>query len=337
MDIPNERSSHVNITPRGAGVVTGIMFFLSMIYFQQELFLELSYPMTALLIVFLCGIIDDIKPLGSKKKFIFIIIGALIISYDGYVIDHIGNYLGKDLYLGYLAIPFTVFAIVGFTNALNLTDGLDGLAGGISLVIFLTLFVIGIMNNDKILTTIPLFMISILVAFLFLNWNPAKIFMGDSGSLFFGFLISFLAIHALDYISPTAVLFLAAIPVLDTLIVFRRRIQRGKSPFEADKNHMHHILQKTKRDVKFTVSTLIMIQAAFCLIFLQILDSKDSLNIILFYILYLIFFNLFDPRVRPRRKKKKKKRKNDKYMKLLMRKEDAVIQNEITTKTDEVS
>lgn len=325
VDIPNSRSSHVKPTPRGAGIVIGLVFFIFMFVFKPTLSSDIIYPMIALLIIFICGVIDDLKTLSSKVKFVFIIVASVILVYDGYIIDHVGTYLGHDLFLAtFLAVPFTIFSIVGFTNALNLTDGLDGLAGGLSSIILLALFIIGVINNDVLLLTIPPFLLAILAAFLLLNWNPAKVFMGDSGSLFLGFTIAFLSIHSLIYITPTAVLFLAAIPILDTLVVFRRRMQRGKSPFEADKNHMHHILQNTKQNVKFTVNTLIMMQAAFCLIFLQVLNAKDILNIVLFAILYLIFFNLFDPRGRRRVDSKKKKKKNKEestYLDMLTKKD----------------
>lgn len=311
LDIPNGRSSHKKPTPRGAGIVIGLMFFLSMFIFKFELAIEIIYPMIALFIVFICGVVDDLKNISSKVKFFFVIIATLILTYDNYIVDYIGKYFGNEIYLGLLAIPFTVFTIVGFTNALNLIDGLDGLAGGISSIILSTLLIIGIVNEDTILITIPAFLIAILIGFLLLNWNPAQVFMGDSGSLFLGFTIAFLSFQALQYITPTSILFLAAIPILDTMVVIRRRIQRGSSPFTADKNHMHHILYKMKRNIPFTVNTLILMQGAFCLIFLQIINSDDLLNIILFAVLFLIFFNLFDPRGRKRHDKRKKKKKKN--------------------------
>lgn len=310
IDIPNERSSHKKPTPRGAGIVIGFIFLLSILFFETDLTLELLYPIIAFLFIYICGIVDDIKGLNSKIKFLFIILATLILIYDGYTINYIGEYFGFSFHLGFLTIPFTIFAVAGFTNGLNLTDGLDGLAGGISSIILLTLLILGILHNDKLLIIMPSFMLSTLTAFLLFNWHPAKVFMGDSGSLFLGFLIAFLSIQALNYITPTSILFLAAIPILDTMIVSKRRIQRKKSPFSADKNHMHHVLYNVKRNIKFTVNTLILMQAAFCLIFLQVLNSKNILNLILFFILFLIFFNLFDPRARRRHRKSKKKNLN---------------------------
>jgi UDP-GlcNAc:undecaprenyl-phosphate GlcNAc-1-phosphate transferase len=143
--------------------------------------------------------------------------------------------------------------------------------------------------------------------------------MGDSGSLLLGFVISLLSIHATEFINPLSILFLAAVPVLDTLIVFRRRVQRGKSPFTADKNHLHHILNNIKQDKAFTVKMLLLMQLSFCVIFLQVYDQDELLNLVAFILLFLVFFNLFDPRAKNRPKdarlrkkyeKEKKKKKN---------------------------
>jgi len=309
VDVPNDRSSHKRAIPRGAGIVIGSMFFIGMFFFETKLSLELIYPMIAFMLVFLCGIVDDFKELGSKVKFLFIIIATIILYFNGYSIDYVGTYFSYEFNLGYLALPFTVFAFVGFTNGLNLIDGLDGLAGGVSSIVLTALLIVGIQNNDQILIVIPSFLLAIIFAFLLFNWSPARVFMGDSGSLFLGFMISFLSFKALDYVTPTSILFLAAIPILDTMVVIRRRLQRKESPFMADKNHIHHILYNMKRHKPFTVNTIIVMQLAFALIFLQVINSNDIINIILFLILYHIFFNLFDPRRRKRHEKKKKKKK----------------------------
>ena len=262
----------------------------------------------SIIIVFLTGVYDDFKDICSKKKFLFIIIATILAFIDGFTINSLGNYFGYELTLGYFALPFTIFAVVGFTNALNLTDGLDGLAGSISIVILASLLYIGVINSDPILIYLPVFLISSLLAFLFFNWYPAKVFMGDSGSLFLGFSISILSIYALEYINPASILFLAAIPLLDTLIVMRRRKQRNQSLFVADKNHLHHILLNFKKDKIFTVATLIKLQLVFVLIFVQVHHQSDFINLILFTILFLVFFKLFDPRSQHRKKTKRSRK-----------------------------
>lgn len=307
IDRPNGRSAHSVVIPKGAGIVFSFVFLISVLLFGllHADTLNYLYIFLSFIIVFITGIYDDIKCISSKKKFTFIIIAALIAYFDGFQILSLGNYFGVELSLGYLALPFTIFAIVGFTNAINLTDGLDGLAGSISSLILCALLYIGVNHNDDILIYLPLFLLASLIAFLILNWYPAKVFMGDSGSLFLGFTIALLSIYALQYINPVSVLFLTAVPILDTLMVMRRRRQRNQSLFIADKNHLHHILLDVKQDYLFTVLTLLKVQLIFGLIFIQVYNKSDFINLILFSFSFMVFFKLFDPRITYRRKEKK--------------------------------
>ena len=309
IDIPNVRSAHKVPIARGAGIVFGFIFIITsffMNYLSPESY-TYNYVLISLVVVFLTGLYDDLKNISSKAKFLFLIIATVLAFVDGISIDSLGNYFGYELQLGYLALPFTIFAVVGFTNALNLTDGLDGLAGSISIIMLSGLLYIGVQQNDCTLIYLPIFLISLLLSFLWFNWHPAKVFMGDSGSLFLGFVIALLSIYALKYINPSSILFLAAIPMLDTLMVMKRRRQRGQSLFIADKNHLHHILLGFKKDKQFTVYVLIQLQVLFTLIFIQIYDKSDFINLILFALLFFIFFTLFDPRIAYRKKDKKTK------------------------------
>lgn len=328
VDIPNERSSHKKPIPRGAGIIFGIMFLFGFVNFHWTYPHDHSFGMLTILsvlVVYFAGVYDDLKDIHSNKKFLFIIAAALMAYFDGFVIDSLGIFFGYELSLGLFALPFTIFAIVGFTNAVNLTDGLDGLAASLSIIILATISYIGYVYNDIVLLCVPVLLIAPLLAFLSFNWNPAKVFMGDSGSLFLGFIISLLAIKSLAYVNPVAIFFLAGIPILDTFNVMRRRKQRGQSMFSADKNHLHHIILKYKGDKLYSVKLMIMMQIALSMIFLQVSQKSDLLNLILFVILFLIFFNFFDPRARYRpKKKKKKKTKNQNeasYLDLLQRKQ----------------
>ena len=302
IDVPNERSSHKKITPRGAGLVFGFIYFMGILFYDISIFSDIKYTLLAILIIYICGILDDIYTLSSKQKLLFIIIASVIVYFDGYQITNIGTFFNVSVNLGYFALPFTLFAIVAFTNAVNLSDGLDGLAGSISAIILSAIFVIGFINNDNTLMVWSALLISVILAFLILNWHPAKVFMGDSGSLLLGFIIAILSVKALQYVNPVSILFLVAVPILDTLVVFRRRIQRGMSPFTADKNHLHHILNNIKQDEAFTVRMLISIQLVFSCTFLQLHHQDDALNLLIFFLLFSIFFNLFDPRAKRRAK-----------------------------------
>jgi UDP-GlcNAc:undecaprenyl-phosphate GlcNAc-1-phosphate transferase len=319
IDIPNHRSSHKVHTPRGAGIVFGLIFILGLFIYEIQNLNEIKFALLSIVIIYIGGFLDDRYTLSSSKKLFFIITASIIAYFSGFEINYVGTFFGFDLNLGYLSMIGTIFVIVALTNSINLSDGLDGLAGSLSIIILTSLFIIGYIHDDHILIVWPALLISILVAFLLLNWHPAKVFMGDSGSLLLGFVISILSIHAIEYINPLSILFVAAVPVLDTLIVFRRRIQRGKSPFIADKNHLHHILNNIKQDKAFTVKMLLLMQLSFSVMFLQIYDQDELLNLVTFILLFLVFFNLFDPRAKKRPKdarlrkkyeKEKKKKKN---------------------------
>jgi UDP-GlcNAc:undecaprenyl-phosphate GlcNAc-1-phosphate transferase len=315
LDIPNHRSAHHKVTPRGAGIVFGFIFIIGLMVFNFNEINEIKFTILALIIIYLCGVLDDIYTLSSKTKLVFIIGASTVLYISGYQVSTLGVFFGIDFHLGYLSFPFTVFAVVAFTNALNLSDGLDGLAGSLSVIILTALLAIGVMYDDSILIIWSSLLISIILAFLLLNWYPAKVFMGDSGSLLLGFAIAILTIKALDYINPASTLFLAAVPILDTLIVFRRRIQRGQSPFTADKNHLHHILNNIKQDKAFSVKMLLLIQLAFTAIFIQVHHQDNFINLLTFIFLFLVFFNLFDPRAKKRAKDARLKKKYQKEKK----------------------
>lgn len=298
LDIPNERSSHKEPVARGAGIIFSTLF-LAWLCLKQDFFCTQHWlTVGAFVSVIIVGLYDDIVSLKALKKLFFLALASLCAYVDGFQITTLGNYFGFEMTLGFLALPFTVFAITGFTNAVNLIDGIDGLAGSVSFCIISVLAYIGYMNNDYFLMSSGITLLVLIAAFLVFNRHPAIVFMGDTGSLFLGFVIALLSIHALRYINVTSVLFIAGIPILDTLVVFARRLQRNISPFRPDKNHLHHILLNFKGDVRFTVYLLVLIQLCFSLIALQVSHSADLYNVILFVVLYLIFFGIFDPRVK---------------------------------------
>ncbi|MCF6201157.1 MAG: undecaprenyl/decaprenyl-phosphate alpha-N-acetylglucosaminyl 1-phosphate transferase [Hydrogenimonas sp.] len=313
IDIPNERSMHANPTPRGAGICFGLASLLvSFVAIALDLnrLQEYYYVYIAIAVVFAAGYLDDKKGLSPKVKFIFIIAAALILCINGIYIDTLGHYMGYRLDLPiFIAIPFTVFAITGFTNALNLIDGLDGLAATISAVMMGAFLWIGYINGDELMIMLSSIFLASIAAFLLFNWHPAKVFMGDSGSLTLGFTVAVLAVRATEFIEPMAVLFIVVLPVLDTFIVMVRRKQRGLSLFSADKTHMHHILYKRYEDIPYTVILLVYIQIAFTIIGVQLRHADNFMSLILFGILFFIMLNLFDQRIKRRKPQEKRKRR----------------------------
>lgn len=266
VDIPNERSSHNKNIARGAGIGFILSIYIVTILFDISSFLENWYIYFSIFVVFIVGILDDHRDTSPKTKFYIIIFATIVLYLNGISIDSLGSFLGYKISLSYLSLPFTIFAVAGLTNALNLIDGLDGLAASVSIVILSTFVYIGYVFDDQVIFKLALLFIVSLFSFLVFNWNPAKIFMGDSGSLTIGFIISVLSILSLKYIEPVTLLFITAIPVIDTLVVMIRRIKKGKSPFSPDKTHIHHILYTFfSKNVRLTVIVISLMQSLFCL------------------------------------------------------------------------
>ena len=306
LDIPNGRSFHYSITPLGGGIGFMMSFFFSILAFKFYMFLEYWYIFTAIFIVFLGGLADDRYHLSAKMKFLIIFVAVFVLWLNHACIYTLGQYFDYQFNLvWWFVFPFSAFAIAGFTNALNLIDGIDGLAGSISIVIIAFFGLIGYDNGNTLMITISTFTIASLVGFMILNWNPAKVFMGDSGSLSLGFIISVLAVLSIKYIPPVVVLYLAAVPILDTLVVMIRRIKKRKSPFKPDKTHLHHIMVKFfNMNVKKTVIFLVILQIIFSSTGYVMLETmkKDSIGIaqllaligfvMMFFLFYMIFTNI---------------------------------------------
>jgi len=298
IDIPNERSSHDTPKPRGAGIAIYLSFIVSILLFFNDFFIENITFFISLSLIFLVGVYDDVKGVKPRVKFLVISIAVTLLFFiDNLSIDSLGVWFGYEVNFPMIvSLAFTIFAITGYTNALNLIDGLDGLAGGISLVIFLSFLYLGFVYDDNFVIYVSFFMSSALFAFLFFNWYPAKIFMGDSGSLVLGFVISVVAIRLTEQINIVSVLFLASLPILDTIMVMVRRMQRSLSPFSPDKSHIHHKLLRWKTEVDYTVMLIILMQVSFSLLGILLVDQNNVLNTITYAVILYIFFNIFDDR-----------------------------------------
>jgi len=305
VDIPNQRSAHSKHTASGAGIgfYLPVAFVLPVFYF--DLIVSYAWTCTAILLVFIVGVLDDHHDTSPKTKFFVIMLATVLLYFDNIVIDDIGMFFGFELSLGWFALPFTLFAVVGFTNALNLIDGLDGLSATVSIVILGSFFVVGYMHDDLFMILIAGAFISALIGFLLFNWHPASIFMGDSGSLTLGFVISILAIKSLEYLPTISILFIAAIPVLDTLVVMVRRKMNGKSMFCADRCHIHHILRHFfAEDTGSTVLFLGVLQAIYSLTGLQLDENMDEGYFLILFLLNVVLLYMFLAAMIKRQKRK---------------------------------
>jgi len=294
VDIPNARSIHTRAIPRGAGIGFFLSLFIVFTLFDFDLFMQYKWTMLAIFTVFVIGVLDDYKDTSPYTKFTVMLFGTLFLYIDGLYIDNLGVYFGMELSLGWLAFPFTVFAVSGFTNALNLIDGLDGLAALIAIVILGVFLSIGYQHGDRFLLILSLLTISALLGFLIFNWHPASVFMGDSGSLTIGFIISALAIKSLAYIPTVNILLIAAVPILDTLVVMIRRKRNGRSVFYADKCHIHHVLRAYfNGHTPRTVMLLAFVQGVYSILGIWIIQKADDAWVLILFlsnIMLLYFF-----------------------------------------------
>ena len=267
MDIPNERKVHKTPIPRlgGLGIYGG--FLLGYMLFGQH-----SVQMNAILIgsfiILVTGIIDDIKPVPAKYKMLGQIAGASVIPlYGGIVLEDISAF-GLYLNFGILSIPITILFIVAIINCINLIDGLDGLSSGITSIYFLTVGIIGLLlnNSNGLDITLTFIMLGSTLGYLLHNFPPAKIFMGDSGSMFLGYIIAVIALLGFKNITLTSVIIpmlLLAIPIMDTLFAILRRLINHKPIGEPDKNHFHHQLLKLNLSKRKTVLIIYLIDILF--------------------------------------------------------------------------
>ncbi|HTP67252.1 MAG TPA: MraY family glycosyltransferase, partial [Geobacteraceae bacterium] len=247
VDIPNERKVHRQPIPRIGGVAMALGAAVPIVYWNfADRFVQAFMAGGCLLVLF--GTIDDIRELSPGIKFAGQTGAALIAVFLGGIrIESLGGLTPEGFILpGWIAVPLTVLAIVGVTNAINLADGLDGLAGGICLLIFAGIGYLAYLDDNTLVGLLALALCGVIFGFLRFNTHPASIFMGDAGSQFLGFSAITLSLaltqgHA-TALSPVLPLILLGFPVLDTLTVMVTRIARGRSPFAADKNHFHHNL-----------------------------------------------------------------------------------------------
>jgi len=257
VDIPNEeRKIHTTPVPRIGGIAIAVAFFVPVfgLYFLDnsvsEAYLTNQNRVIGLMggsiFIIGLGLWDDIRGLRARTKFVLEVVLAIGVFYLDYRIDTISHPFGPNLELGFLALPVTVLWIVGIINAINLLDGLDGLAGGVSLINVLTLFVVSLVMVNTLVGLTSIAMAGALIGFLRYNFNPASIFMGDSGSLFIGFVLAVTAISGASRYSTVVSLLIPilalSLPILDTTISVGRRFVAGRPLFAADRGHVHHKL-----------------------------------------------------------------------------------------------
>ena len=250
MDVPGEeRRVHDHPIPRMGGLAIFLAFLLSVVVFA-DINRQVQGILLGAVVVVIIGVIDDIVPLPAMLKFVVQIIAALIAVWHGVVVEIISNpnvfSAVEYLSLGVFAIPVTVIWIVAITNSVNLIDGLDGLACGVSVIASITMFVIAFVLVDVNAAIILAALTGACLGFIPYNFNPAKIFMGDTGALLLGFVlatVSIISVFKFYAIISFAVPFLVlGLPLFDTSFAFFRRLLHGRNPMAPDRGHFHHRL-----------------------------------------------------------------------------------------------
>lgn len=260
VDMPNARKVHTTPTPRIGGIAIYLGFvagaLLLGVYTRQ-----VAAVLIAGSLVFLTGLIDDYKDISPKLKLLGQILASLVLVAAGFSVRFISNpFTGSTISLGFLSVPITVLWLVGVSNAVNLIDGMDGLAVGVSTIAAAATAIVCVSQGELVAAALAGVLAASALGFLPWNFNPAKTFMGDCGALFLGFILGTLSLLGLSKgataISVFIPFIILGIPVFDTFCAIIRRLFLHKPIFEADKMHLHQILLSLGLSQRQTVLTI---------------------------------------------------------------------------------
>jgi UDP-GlcNAc:undecaprenyl-phosphate GlcNAc-1-phosphate transferase len=275
IDVPkDDRRIHDHPIPRLGGLAMFLGFLLSVVLFA-DITKQIQGVLLGSVVVVIVGVIDDIVPLKAWIKFLAQIIAALIAVLHGVVIEVLSNpnLLSAENYvnLGFLSVPLTVIWIVAITNSVNLIDGLDGLAVGVSGIGSATMLVIALLVAEGNVAVIMAALAGACIGFMPYNMNPAKIFAGDTGALLLGYVLATMSVIGLfkvyAIISFAVPFLVLALPLFDTVFAFFRRILKGQNPMSPDRGHVHHRLidlgltQKQAVAILYCISTVLGLAA----------------------------------------------------------------------------
>ena len=317
VDEPGGRHIHNKVMPKLGGLAVFFGFLFGYMLFCNQTPQMISILIGGIIIL-IFGIFDDIKRLPASVQFIGQLAAACVVVFYGNIIMQDISAYGIYLNFGIFAPIITIIFIIAFMNCLNFIDGLDGLAGGIATIFFVTISIIisytGIYNGLD--ASLSLIMIGATLGFLIHNFHPAKIFLGNSGSMFLGYMISVISLLGFKNVTITSFIIpvlILAIPILDTLLAILRRILKGENPTQGDKKHLHHqLLQMTSSQVK-TVLIIYFIDILFSIASVVYVTKNADLGqiiyiVLLVLVLWLILTTdiLFDKKLLKEKVKKKK-------------------------------
>lgn len=302
VDEPGERRSHSVSTPSlgGIGIFAGTIFSI-ILWTPFDVFKDLQYILCAFIIIFLIGAKDDIDPIAPSRKFLGQIFAALIVVYKANIkLTSMYGIFGIYELPGFVSIILSVFTIIVIINAFNLIDGINGLSGSIGALIAFTLGS-WFLQIDRIDLAIVAFALTgSVIAFLKYNVTPAKIFMGDTGSLLLGLVCSILAIEFIEShrvlvdspyafkAAPSVAVGILILPLFDTLRVFTIRVIGGRSPFSPDRNHIHHLLIDSGLSHMQATGVLLIVNVMFIFLVYK-LQAIGTFNLLIVVLLLALF------------------------------------------------
>jgi len=267
VDCPAAHKIDVRQTPLVGGIAMSIAFFFAVLLLDHGL-TPYRFLFAGIMLLVLVGVLDDMRELPPEKRVWAQIAAALLmVAGGGVVLEDLGHLVALDwiFQTGYLAWPFTVFATVGVINALNMSDGLDGLAASMALIALGGVGVLAWWGNDDQVLSMLIVTGSVLVPFLALNLRrgrSALVYMGDAGSMFLGFLLAWFLVQVSQgeqrLMAPVTALWLFAVPLIDTVTTAVRRAFLGRSPFLGDRQHLHHLLLAAGLTRKQTLLVIIL-------------------------------------------------------------------------------
>ncbi|WP_458415387.1 glycosyltransferase family 4 protein [Schinkia sp. CFF1] len=267
IDKPNQRKVHQRIMPRLGGLAIYISMLIGFAIAKPVDDYIATWPIIlGATIIVITGIFDDRFEISPKLKLLGQILAAAVVIYAGVQVPMINLPFGVSIDLGYFSIPFTLLWIVGVTNAINLIDGLDGLAAGVSSIVLITISAMAMFMGDAFVVVLGTILLASTLGFLLYNFHPAKIFMGDTGALLLGFMISVISILGFKSITLYSLILpiiILGVPISDTLFAIVRRIVNKKPLTAPDKSHLHHCLLRLGFSHRQTVLIIYAMSAFF--------------------------------------------------------------------------
>jgi len=267
LDRPDKRKVHQKIMPRLGGLAIYLAFVIAVLL-TTTLTKDIIGIMTGGTCIMLLGVLDDKYSLPAKVKLLGQILCALVLCAFDIKIEWLANPFGGYIYFDEFSVPFTVFWIISFTNVMNLIDGLDGLAAGVGAIASVTVIMVAVQQGFYPVAVITAALAGGILGFLRYNFNPASIFMGDTGSMFIGYTMAaisvFGAVKSATIIALVVPAIALGLPIMDTTFAILRRYTNGRPIFSPDKGHLHHRLLAMGLSQRQAVIIMYAISAALC-------------------------------------------------------------------------